>query len=41
MEVGLVGNTFNSSWLKYLSVVRVGEGVCLTKYTFSGHGMST
>ena len=41
MEVGLVGNTLNFSWLKYLSVVRVGEEICLAKYTFSGHEMTT
>ena len=41
MEVGLVGNTLNSSWLKYLSIIRVDEEICLAKHTFSGHGMST
>lgn len=41
MGVGLVRNKFNSRWLKYLSVVQDGEGVCFVKDIFSGHGINT
>ena len=34
MGVGLVRNKLDSWWLKYLSVVQDGEGVCLVNISF-------
>ena len=34
MGVGLVRNELDSWWLKYLSVVQDGEGVCLVNISF-------